>query len=337
MKKQISEFICFYLTVPLFALTVLIFGGHFLGKAQAAYIPESPIHGEALTLYEKDLFPSSMIDELLYLPDNMHPIISKTIRSSDNILNDTPYTLSISELKSETPVFPDEEVSPLVLVVHTHGTECYFEADDSMNVYYTSKGATVTSYYNEETVRTRTEDTQKNMIRVGEEFCKTLEGQGIGVVHCKEMFDREDYNSAYSLSGEAIKKYLEEYPEIKLVIDIHRDSLVSDELVKIKTVAEQTSVKCAQVMIVAGSDAGGSVYKDWRRSLSFDLIIKEVMDSKYPSLSRPIFLRGARYNQHLAYTSLLLEVGTCANTLDEALYAARLSAECIADAIKLCR
>ena len=335
MKKQISQFICFYLTVPLFVLATLIFGGIFLSKADAAYISEAPIRNEELSIFEKELFPSDMIDELLYLPDNMHPIISKTIRSEYNILNDTPYTVSESSLKDLTPSFTLND-SPLVLVVHTHGTECYFEEDEAMNVYYTSKGATVTAYYNEETVKTRTKDTEKNVVKVGEVFCEELKKRGVEAIHCKEMFDKDDYNNAYSLSGEAIKKYLEQYPDIKLVIDIHRDSLVSDDLVNIKTIAEETDIGCAQVMIVAGSDGGGAVYKNWERNLALDLIIKKVMDSKYPSLSRPIFLRGARYNQHLAYTSFLLEVGTCANTLEEALEAARRSAECIADAIKLC-
>ncbi len=335
MKKQISQFICFYLTVPLFVLAVLTFGGIFFGKADAAYISEAPPRNEELSIFEKELFPSNTIDELLYLPDNMHPIISKSIRSEYNILNDTPYTVEESELSSFAPSFALDG-SPTVLVIHTHGTECYFEKDDAMNVYYTSNGTTVTAYYNEDTVKTRTEDTEKNVVKVGEVFCEELEKRGIKTIHCKEMFDKDDYNSAYSLSGEAIKKYLEQYPEIQLVIDIHRDSLVSEDLVKIKTVAENTDMGCAQVMIVAGSDAGGASYKNWERNLSLDLIIKKVMDSKYPSLSRPIFLRGARYNQHLSYASFLLEIGTCANTLEEATKAAKLSAECIAEAIKLC-
>ena len=331
MKKQISEFICFYLTVPIFALCVMILGGAVFGKADAAYISEAPKENEELTIFEKELFPSDMIDEILYLPENMHPIISKTISSEHNVLNDTKYTLDEDEIKALMPKYAEPV---LVLVIHTHGTECYFEAGSSMNVYYTSKGATVSSYYNEETTKTRSEDTDKNVVKVGEAFWEELESHGIGAIHCREMFDREDYNSAYTLSGEAIKKYLEEYPEIKLVIDIHRDSLISEELVKIKALTEDGN--SAQVMIVAGSDAGGSTYTSWKRNLALDLKIKEVMDSKYPSLSRPIFLRGARYNQHLAYTSFLLEVGTCANTLDEAIRAARLSAECIAEAVNSC-
>ncbi len=334
MKKRLLSYICFYLTVPFFVFTVMILGGIMIGGiGEAAYINEEIPEDTTSRLIEQELFPAEMLEEVLPLKGTLHPIIAKTIESKNNILNETTYKINEDEIKGHAPVYDYSSAEPLVLVVHTHATECYFEKDDGVEIYYTDGAATVEGYYDENENKTRTEDKSKNVVAVGSEFCRSLEENGITSLHCTEMFDREDYNAAYSNSGKAIEKYLEKYPSIKLVIDLHRDSLVSEELVKIKAVTNALTERCAQVMIVAGSDAGGSYYPNWKRSLALDLEIKAVMDEKYPSLSRPIFLRGARYNQHLSYTSLLLEVGTCANTLEEAKTAARLAAECIATVI----
>ncbi len=335
MKERISQFICFYLTVPLFVLFSMIFGTVLFGSIGKAASGNEEISENNLShVIEAELFPSGMLDEIILPDSNMHPIVSKTIASKDNILNETFYNINEEEIISHSPSYDYTNSEPLVLVVHTHGTECYFDEEEEIKVYYTSSGDTVEGYYNEKETETRTKDKEKNVVAVGKVFCETLEEFGVSSIHCTQMFDEEDYNSAYSNSGKAIEKYLEEYPSIKLVIDLHRDSLVSNDLVKVRTVTSGLENRCAQVMIVAGSDAGGSYYPNWKRNLALDIEIKAVMDQKYPTLSRPVFLRGARYNQHLGYTGLLLEVGTCANTLKEAKTAAKLAAECIATVIK---
>lgn len=334
MKNKILSFICFYLTVPLFVLSVMIFGGAVIGSVgRAAHANEPNLDNEYGEFFEKGLFPADMLDEIIELPDTMHPIIAKTISSESNILNETTYKINEAEILEHAPIFEYSSSSPLVLVIHTHATECYFEENEETKIYYSQSDYAIEGYYDENKTPTRTQDKEKNVVKVGEAFCDTLKSKGVASIHCTELFDSEDYTVAYTNSGNAVKEYLEEYPSIKLVIDIHRDSLISEEKVKVKTVADKLSSRPAQVMIVAGSDAGGLTYPDWKRSLALDLEIKEVMDSRYPSLARPIFLRASRYNQHLAYTSLLLEVGTCANTLSEAKSAAQKAAECVAEVI----
>ncbi len=332
MKKQVKSFICFYLTVPLFVLANIVLGGIMVrGSADTAYIKEEIPENIPNIFLESELFPSEMLNELPYTLENMHPIIAKTIKSSSNILNETSYNIEENNILKEVPTYSVTD-EPLVLVVHTHGTECYFSSDEGVLLSPSNTEGGIEAYYGEKT-KTRSEECERNVVSVGDEFCETLESAGIKTIHCREMFDRDDYTTAYSKSGNAIEKYLKEYPSIQLVIDLHRDSLMSEDFVKIKTVTSGLEERCAQIMIVAGSDAGGSYYPQWRRNLALDLKIKEKIDSKYPSLSRPIFFRGARYNQHLPYTSFLLEVGTCSNTLEEAKTAARLCAECIAEVI----
>jgi stage II sporulation protein P len=50
------------------------------------------------------------------------------------------------------------------------------------------------------------------------------------------------------------------------------------------------------------------------------------MDTLWPGLARPITLRSSRFNQQLTNGSLLVEVGSHGNTLQEALAGARLFA-----------
>ena len=62
--------------------------------------------------------------------------------------------------------------------------------------------------------------------------------------------------------------------------------------------------------------------------------MQQAMDQAYPSLTRPIQLSPERYNQHLTTGSLILEVGTCGNSLTEVVRAAELFAEAAAPVLR---
>ena len=71
----------------------------------------------------------------------------------------------------------------------------------------------------------RTEDTNYNMVRIGNELADIFEENGIEVIHDTTLYDYPSYTGSYNRSLEAMEKYLEEYPSIKIVLDIHRDAL----------------------------------------------------------------------------------------------------------------
>lgn len=54
--------------------------------------------------------------------------------------------------------------------------------------------------------------------------------------------------------------------------------------------------------------------------------IQHRMNTLWPGLARPISLRSSRFNQQLAPSSILVEIGSHGNTLQEALAGARLFA-----------
>ena len=59
--------------------------------------------------------------------------------------------------------------------------------------------------------------------------------------------------------------------------------------------------------------------------------LHHALNTAYPSIMRPMSFRAGRYNQHMTSGSMLVEVGTCGNSLQEALTAGRLFANTLAD------
>lgn len=236
------------------------------------------------------------------------------------IYNYTSYALDISELEANCPQMNlGESEGPQVLIYHTHTTEAY--TMDGTDIYAESD-----TY--------RTTDPAYNMIRVGEEMKAVFEAAGLEVIHDETLYDYPVYTDAYSRSGQGIADILEEYPSIKLVLDVHRDALVGTEGTIYKTVAD-TVDNCAQVMIVAGSDAGGQANENWRENLSLAVGLQRAVQDRYGTLIRPIVLRSSRFNQQQRPGgSLLVEVGSHGNTLQEALTAARIFAQTVVEVVK---
>jgi len=197
-----------------------------------------------------------------------------------------------------------------VLIFHTHTTESYLEYDEG---YYHQ------SFY------PRSEDSSKNMVSVGEEIAKSLRAQGIGVVHATEVHDSPEYTGAYDRSWETISKYMEEYPDIKVVLDIHRDSIAGEEGSKVKPTFEVNGKKAAQIMIMAGCDMYGEMgFPDWEYNLRFALKLQECAENMYPGMTRPLYFGNFAYNMPISRGSLLIEVGTDVNTVYEAQYTGKL-------------
>ena len=86
-------------------------------------------------------------------------------------------------------------------------------------------------------------------------------------------------------------------------------------------------------MIVVGTDAGGAEHSGWRQNLTLAVALQSALNAACPTLARPIALRSSRFNQQLTPGSLLVEVGSHGNTLQEALTAGRLFAQVAAQVL----
>lgn len=215
-----------------------------------------------------------------------------------------------SAASASVPITLSDE-GPQILIVHTHATEAY--TPDGTDVYTPSDN------------NTRTLDNNYNMVRVGDEMEKVFTEMGLGVIHDETLHDYPQYNGAYDRSAKTVAAYLEQYPTIRIVLDVHRDALIGEDGTVYKAVTTVDGTSTAQVMLVLGSSEGGE-HPNWMENLTLACKIQNGMNTLYPTLARPMTLRSSRYNQQLCSGSLLVEVGTHGNTLQEALAAARIFA-----------
>lgn len=244
---------------------------------------------------------------------------SKTLgERSGKILvrNDTNFGVNIDEMLGSKLDFGTDGSAPEVLIVHTHATESY--ADLGATSYQTDKSD-------------RSLDETKNVIKVGEAIKGVLEKKGIKVIHDKTLHDHPNFNGSYENSRKTVEKYLSKNPGIKIVLDIHRDAFVYDDGSKAKFVTKIDGKETAQLMFVVGTSGGGLEHPDWRNNMKFAVKLQNHISKKYPTLMRGINLRNERFNGHLTKGSLILEVGSSGNTMEEAVRGATLSAEEIAD------
>ena len=239
------------------------------------------------------------------------------------IKNNTHYSLSASSLLTVLGKELDgsrtyDPSQPLVLIYHTHGTEGYAEEGK-------------TSYSPSALPRSR--DVSKNVVAVGAALSKILNENGIPTLHCPVMHDDGSYNTAYSNSARSVKEYLKKYPSIKYAFDVHRDALVSATSVY-KTVTYDESTPVAQLMFVVGTNEAGADHDSWRRCLSFAVNVQYLLACRLNNLVRPISVKQSSYNQQYPYVGALIEVGTCANTLKEALSSAEILGRVLSVALK---
>ena len=167
---------------------------------------------------------------------------------------------------------------------------------------------------------------------MGDALTDALRSHGLQVIHDREIYDYPSYTGSYTRTGQAIEQYLAKYPTIAVVIDLHRDAIGSGDVVY-KTVAEDEDTPCAQTMFVVGSNASGLEHPQWEQNLKLALYLQAAVHMAHPTLQRPVKLVRERYNQQLTTGSLILEVGSNGNTLQEALNAINLFAEAAGPAL----
>lgn len=227
------------------------------------------------------------------------------------IQNRSKYDIDIANLlkMKDTVRLSGDQVQ--VLIMHTHGTEAYLP-DASHSYTATDTG--------------RTTDSKNNMLRVGAEIEKVLEANGIKTIHSTVLNDSPSYSGSYNRALDDISAKLKANPSIKVVIDVHRDAMETASGVCYKTVAQVDGKQVAQLMFVTGTDGGGLKHPDWKKNLSFQMKLQQRINTHYPGIMRPMSIRNERFNQHVTTGSMLLEVGTSGNTLEEALASARIFA-----------
>jgi len=209
---------------------------------------------------------------------------------------------------------------PLVLIYHTHTTEAYSPSEKTV--------------YDPQYTTYHSRDFKITVVEVGKYLKKILEeNYGIKVIHDTTIHDLPSYAFSYTNSLKTFKKNLEKYPSIKIAIDLHRDAPNPDprEARKITT-TQINGEKVAKIMLVVGTDKLFE-HPNWKKNYGFALKLQGEMNKITSFLTRKIDVREERFNQHLLDRSLLIEVGSTGNTIQEALRATDYLADAIARVI----
>lgn len=213
----------------------------------------------------------------------------------------------IAELKQVSEAYDESlkkvlnNTKPEVLIFHTHTTESYVERDN------------------------HTLDTDFSVVGVGEVLAKELEeGYGISVIHDKTNHS-VSYNDSYLRSNETLKKYIDEYGDFKLIIDLHRDSVENKNSVTI----EFNEKSLAKLMFVTAENSDN--YES-NTKLANNLL--GISNELFPDLFRKTFIypSGATaINHQLSDNMVLLETGSHINSAQEAKLSAKYFARIIAE------
>ena len=188
---------------------------------------------------------------------------------------------------------------PKILIIHSHSCEAYTPSEG--HTYLPSANF-------------RTLDLSCNMIAVGDALAEALGDLGLEVIHDRTLNDYPSYNRSYAVAREKIQAYLEEYPSLVMVIDLHRDALDKP----VRETVERDGKVLAPLMLVIGTDEGGLSHPHWDRNLSCGLKLQALGSRDSPSLFKSISFRASRFNGDLTPGSLIVEVGSTENTLEEA-------------------
>ena len=222
-----------------------------------------------------------------YLVQNFYRIDRTTTISSDQ--------LNASELLAKDLTIDTNAGGPVVLIYHTHSQEGYADSDGTEAM---------------------------TVVGLGDYLATLLQKiYGIPVLHDKGQYDLPSRDSAYSKAEPAITQILKDNPSIQVVIDLHRDGVAEGT----RLVSQVNGKDTAKIMFFNGlsrTTANGDISylpnPYIQDNLAFSLQMQLAAAELYPDFTRPIYLKGYRYNMHLCPKSLLVEVGAQTNTFAEA-------------------
>ena len=224
------------------------------------------------------------------------------------------YEADVNSYLNKTLSWDLKQDGPTVLILHSHGTESYTKTED----------------YPEHTPY-RTRDVGHNVVSVGDRLVQILEAGGIHVIHDRVMHDDPSYNDAYGNARASIAHILDKYPSIRLVLDLHRDSVEDSDGKQVSIATTVNGKRSARLMMVVGTDASGLTHPKWPENMSLAVKLHAQLEKNSPGICRPISFRSQRFNQDLSPGALIVEVGTAGNTRQEALLAVEQLGQAILD------
>ena len=332
VHRRTSTRVFSFLTCIAILIAAFAMSGVWLNRENMlGFLDKTSSQGDGGTLTEEDISlenqkPDRNPQTSLVIPEGATAIVSLDLSYKANGLsilqNETLYHPNLEEIKNKQSITDQNSDGPLVLILHTHASEAYLPP----HVSYLEGNIGQNIYSN---------DSERSVIAVGRVLCDTLNQNGISAIQCTDQHGKSGtLQNSYQGTAACIARYLEKYPSIQYVIDLHRDGILNNNGELVKTVTTHEGNAYGQIMAVVGTDGNGTEHPNWESNLSLAIRLNEGLESQIENLCRPISLRNASYNQELAPNSLLIEIGSAGNTQEEAIRSAKLVGEVLSELIK---
>lgn len=201
----------------------------------------------------------------------------------------------VSNPKKEEAVSKEQQ-NPLIYIYNSHQGEQY--QGKALETYNITPGVMMASYI----------------------FQDKLEKLGIGTIVMEDnLIDYMNLNNmkhaqSYKASRIFASKTINENPSLKLIIDLHRDSIPKE-----KSTVIINNKSFAKISFVIGNE-----HDNYEQNLELTNKLNEKIKEKYPSLTRGVLIKGGKgnngvYNQDLSPKVTCIEIGSDSNTIDEVL------------------
>lgn len=267
-----------------------------------------------LIIYKIDLKYEKNLEKKLFdvATNNIRYDVVELLHPKDLYLLGLNYSLDVQKnIKIDELEYVQKHTNssePLVYIYNTHDTETYDSSLlETYNIKYTVKLAShiLSEYLSEENITSYVEK---------EQMSDHLSANGLL------------YKDSYKASRYYFEKRIAEYPEIKIAIDLHRDSVSRSA-----TTAIIDGKNYAKVMEVVGLD-----YSGYEKNRDFAYKFNELLDER---LSRGVIEKTGQnvngiYNQDLKEGTLLLEIGGVDNTIEEVSNTLKIISRAIKELIK---
>ncbi|MBQ9748326.1 MAG: stage II sporulation protein P [Clostridia bacterium] len=166
-------------------------------------------------------------------------------------------------------------------------------------------------------------DENRNVGAVCRSFADALNRNGVGAVFvdCMATSGIGSYQNARRMAELA----LAEYPDVKLIVDLHRGVVKDSTGAVLRPVAPLFGEALAQVRLIVGADAA------FETNMAAALALFGKASLTHGELMMPTAVQDGALLQTLPVPVLTMEIGTCGNYVSEAQRSAELLAEVIAE------
>lgn len=224
-------------------------------------------------------------------PQNAVPILAKTLVEPEKTNADAGEEAAPVRL----------EGAPFVFIYCSNPKEAYLSGDETGEINELSFS----------------EDASKTVCAVAKKLLNTLSENGISAVY-REPETKDGYLGSSARAKALLQSAVSEYPQISLVIEISRDSLIDSEGNYIKTVTKDPEKLMAQVLAVVGSGESGIPCPAFQENLRLAETLQGEAEKEIAGIFRGIRVKSTPQNQQYAPCSLSLVIGSGGNSIEEA-------------------